>query len=224
MKKNFKKICGVFVLTFCVSGGGQASVDVTLINTIDEVQNNGGVTLANTFQSWAAAGFSTGNQCPNGCSLGDVSLFLFGEDPNSTGLGPLTAGNYKLEIMEDDGGALGSLVAEMIAPQRLSNFSQNNVFSSPGNVTLAANTDYWAKFSSTGNGTDVLWHRAGSPADSPWIFDDGIFAATSGTGLSGLTPLQMKVEAVSNVPLPPAFLLMGSALIGLFMKRKITSE
>jgi len=222
-KKRIKQICGAAVLALGVSGV-QASVDVTLIDTIDQVQNIGDITLPLTIPGSAAAGFSTGSKCANGCTLGDVSLFIQGNDDNLTGHGPATAGNYKLELLEDDGGALGSLVAEMIAPQFLSNISAANVFSSPGNVTLAANTNYWVKLSSTGNGEDVLWYRAGTAGDSPWIFDPGIFTPTSGTGLSGLTPLQLKVEAVSNVPLPPAFLLMGSALMGLFMRRKITSR
>ncbi len=223
MKKRIKQMCGAFVLTLGVSGV-QASVDVTLVDTIDQVQNNGGITLPIGFPGWAAAGFSTGSQCANGCTLGDVSLFLLGFDDNLIGHGPATAGNYKLEILENDSGALGSLVAEMIAPQFLSNISTANVFSSPGNVTLAANTDYWVKLTSTGNGEDVLWYRAGTAGDSPWIFDPGFIPPVSGTGLSGSTPLQLKVEAVSNVPLPPAFLLMGSALMGLFMRRKITSR
>jgi len=161
---------------------------------------------------WIADAFSTGANCPNGCTLGDITLILSGNFGS-----PLTG--IVLQLYSDSGTGIPgtTLIGDpYINPTTVTSILSENVFKpDPADATvLSANTTYWVKLDASAAGAaSVDWAYATDSVSGQWAFDtlDG----SNGFGDTG--PYMMKVEAnpISAVPVPAAAWLMGSGLIGL---------
>jgi|GEM_PF-1404933 len=217
--KKYQKLGAV--LTLIISGSAaaaEAAVPVTLYNniptTLDEYE---GLGLSGT--SFIANKFSTGGWCPAGCILGNITLNL--TDANARG----SSVGYKLEVVSDNSNAPGITLATLNNPAAISSNFGNDVFTPGGSYTLAANTNYWVKLSSTIDGL-IYWDyiTKSTPGQlSQYSYDLGGYKGGSYAGGPNLN-LLMTVQATSlggvvpppaHVPVPGAVWMMGSALIGL---------
>jgi len=229
MKKHKQKQLG-YILAVAIGSSAamaNAAMTVDLVNTLGEtgLQNGEFSFAAGDTNASLAAQFSTGSLCPMGCTLGDVTLFMLADDPSNTGQGPATAGNYLVEIFDNNSGTgrPGTSIATMSNPQSIIADEAENVFTAPAApVTLADDTEYWLKFTSTGSGEDVSWlfPTGTNLTTGNWILNTA-FGEVIGDGTNGTNaPPLMKVQAVSTIPIPSSFILLGSALIGLITSTK----
>ncbi len=216
--KKYQKIGAV--LTLIISGSAaaaEAAVPVTLYNNIPATLDMyDGLGLSGT--SFIANKFSTGGWCPAGCILGDITLNLTDAYARGSSVG------YKLEVVSDNSDAPGITLATYNNPAAISSNFGNDVFTPGGSYTLAANTNYWVKLSSTIDGL-VYWDYTNNTApgqQSKYAYDLGGY---TGGSFPGAHNLLMTVQATSlggvvvpppaSVPVPGAVWMMGSALIGL---------
>ncbi len=211
MKKNKQLGC---ILAFALGSITSANATVDLFNNLDFPNFNGGSGLPT---GWVANQFSTGSACPDGCTLGDITLFISLDDTDGDDSSPTT--DYTLEVTTDNGTSIPGpiTIATMTNPGLFNAGQEEYVFTSPQAATpLQANTDYWVVLTATDPGAaGIEWLYDFSPDGSgKWAISDG----SAGTG----TLQMMRVEAIQtipDVPLPAAFWLMTSALGGLAVTR-----
>lgn len=215
--KTYQKLGAVLTIIISGSAAAEAAVPVTLYNNIPatlDVYDGLGLTGI----SFIANKFSTGELCPAGCILGDITLNLTDAYARGTSVG------YKLELVSDNADAPGITLATLNNPDAISGSFGNDVFTPGGSYTLAANTSYWVKLSSTIDGL-IYWDYTNNNAPgqtSKYIYNLGGY---EGGSFPGTYNLLMTVQASSlggvvppppsEVPVPGALWMMGSALIGL---------
>lgn len=216
-----------YILALAI-GSSAANATVDLVNTLNGDSSGGRfnfpVGATGNQARWAASQFSTGSLCPNGCTLGDVTLFMDSDDSNGSGHGPDPDGHIVVEILADNSGTPGSIIATLGNPEFIVDTVGENLFTAPDNITLASNTDYWVKIASDGGTADMVsWIYPGSGNGAPgkWQFQSGVFGILEGDGTNGTHSAgTMRVEATpSTIPVPSAFWLLGTALIGLATRR-----
>jgi hypothetical protein len=212
-----------YILALAI-GSTTANATVDLVNTLSGDSSGGRFNFpVGVDDRWAASQFSTGSSCPSGCTLGDVTLFLDSDDNAGSGHGPDPEGHITVEILADTSGTPGASIATLGNPEFIVFTVFENIFTAPSNITLADNTNYWVKITSDGGtADDVSWIYPGSGNGSPgkWVFKAGVFGTLEGDGTDGTHSAgMMRVEAVSNVPVPSAFWLLGTALLGLATRR-----
>jgi|LakWasMeta3_LOW4_FD_contig_91_378704_length_983_multi_3_in_0_out_0_1 hypothetical protein len=218
--KKYQKLGAVLTIVISGSAAAEAAVPVTLYNNIpatlegvyDQLDGRG---LTGT--SFIANKFSTGELCPAGCILGDITLNLSDAYARGSSVG------YKLEVVSDNSDAPGITLATYNNPAAISSSFGNDVFTPGGAYTLAANTNYWVKLSSTIDAL-IYWDNIPSPPgqSNHFIYNLG---GENYTNYPGSPNFLMTVQATSiggvvvpppaTVPVPGAVWMMGSALIGL---------
>jgi hypothetical protein len=206
-----------YILALAI-GSSAANASVDLVNTLTGNESGGRFNFPAGFPDISVATqFSTSDICPQTCALGDVTLFLGSDDINGIGHGPATAGSFTLEILADNSDAPGTSIATMINPTFIVETVANNIFTAPAGITLLDDTNYWLRLTSSGN----------SPEEVDWLYGSGGPGNWQYQSLAGLETSQtnphstgmMRIEAVPEVPVPSAFWLLGTALIGLVTRR-----
>jgi len=209
MQTKFKRLAGVLVLAMGMGSQVTASAGTveTLFDNLSQSTNN--ATTLNGPDDWAASLFSTGIICSSGCELGDITLSLQANNGVLNDLSGLSVSIY--DAAPNQPGA--SIIGTMSNPGSIGVVFQDIVFQPIGSIELADNTDYWVQLTQTpATSNPVAWEH------TPWLDGEGIWSIGIFDG--ALLPNNsyiMKVEAtpLSAVPIPPAFWLMGSALLGL---------
>ena len=207
MKKVRNRLALLMALAFVSLTANATSV--TLYDHTDDGDATNSVALPPGF---AASSFTTGAFCPSGCVLGDVTLSMFITDATDES-------QVILELYTDAGTTFGDLITTLSNPAEIGTTIENVVFKSQGQVDLAADTIYWLRLSADPDADDVEWGlNFGGGGSGNFHFDNG-------TALNGIdSPFMFKVEAealaVSDVPVPGAVWLMGTALAGLGIRRR----
>lgn len=217
IRKTVKAILALSLIT-----GASAANALVIHDDVDPNTTGGEATLP---AGWLASAFNTQldgvEQCPNGCVLDSVRLLIRAFGTSGT---PESAAGYTLTIKNDDNnpGSIGpgsSDLLVMTTPAEFSPSAQINVlddafkFTAPSALTLEAGTQYWAVLSAD-SGVGIGW--AYGSASGEWV-EEANFSASGSDG-----PFQMKIEAlaVSQVPVPGAVWLLGTAMLGLVASRK----
>jgi len=214
MQTTFKQLAGIVVLAM----GSQTIANASTVELFNNLDQSTIQAINLSSGQWAASQFSTAGLCPTGCALGDITLSLTAINTTA-----ISTSNFSLSIYTDIGGAPGSaLTGEFTTlSSSVSNFGYNDyTFQPDDTMNLADNTLYWVRLtSSTPSPLQISWELVPtSPGDkrSYNIFGTPVFNDTAHI---------MSVEATpSAVPLPGAFWLMGSALVGLFMQGRRRRE
>lgn len=203
-----------WILTIALGSTTAAYAQAVEIHNTLNVPNNSGTSPLPP--GWIANQFSTGAFCPNGCELGDITLHLLagndvGDDTPTTG--------FTLVLTDDGGNQPGaSILATLQNPSSFLSGSHDAIFTPQQETILDHDTFYWVKFSATSGADDIEWFISSdnSSSSSKSALDNG-----SGLNPFDTFPYKMKVEALpANVPVPAAFGLLGSALLGLVTCRR----
>lgn len=200
-----------YILAFALASTTVANASVDLYNNLSGEGSSIGASPLPS--GWVANQFSTGAHCPNGCELGNVTLFLFAEDEDFEGL-PTT--DYTVEITSDAGNAPGvSIIATLNNPFEFLDGTHETVFTASPGVMLNHNTNYWVKLTSTDDALPLEWAYA--PGSGKWAY--GYESWVDGFGDDA--PHMMRVEVTpSAVPIPSALWLMSSAMLGLVARTR----
>ena len=173
---------------------------------------------------WAASSFSNIGECPSPCRLDSITLSLRTDQLITTpAAANASLGQLSVSVFENvsitggfpdplifDGDLLGELVLDPLTSYIAGGF--NNVGFTPADpLELESGVMYWA----------FLDNEAVTPLGGwGWQFGEDISGEKAAFNLGGLDGVvsnatyAMQVE-VSPVPLPGAFWLMGSALVGI---------
>jgi hypothetical protein len=207
------------IITLILSGSTLAQAN-DLYNNLpaDVSQVDGGLGLAGA--GFAADEFFTGNSCPKGCTLGNITLNLSSETGSSSGA--------VLQVFSNAAGAPGTSLFTLQDPTSFTTTFGNNIFTVPTgkSFTLNANTDYWVELTNSNTSSILYWDYSQSAVQAALNQPNLLsYQDSNGNAFSGAYGLLMQVQdpqTVGNlgaVPLPGAAWLMGSALIGLATAR-----
>lgn len=216
--KTVKAIIALTLIT-----GASAANALVIHDNADLNTSVGGSSLPT---GWLASAFNTQfngvEQCPNGCELDSVRLLFRAFSFSGT---PESSAGYTLSIRNDDNdpnniGPGASDLLVMTTPAQFSDSAQLNVlddqfrFTAPSALTLEAGIQYWVVLTAD-SGVTTEW--AFGTDNGEWAENSSFFSGSGDTG-----PFQMKVEAlaVSQVPVPGAVWLLGTAMLGLVASRK----
>lgn len=201
------------VVALIMSGSAAANT----VGIYDNISGLGSVTDGQGLvgsSAFLANKFSTLDLCPGGCTLGNITLNLTSPDHSILG--------FSLQVVADNAGVPGNTLTTLNNPTEFTSSFGNNVFTPNGNLTLAENTYYWVKFSTTNESSVAYWNRLnnqgvqGQPNELYFNYD-GYADSVSPSNLL------MKVEGtplgIVATPIPGTVWMMGSTLLGFLTTR-----
>ncbi len=197
-------------MAIALIGSGSAVAD-PIFDNISGI-NSYGEGIGIYGDSYIAKKFSTLSLCPNGCILGDVTLTLTSLDGSTTG--------YSLEIFSDNANVPGTSLVSFKNPNYFSTSFGNDTFKPNASLTLANNTFYWVRFSTT-SFSPTYWNNL-SNANVQGQPTDQIYNINGFEGSQSSPSLLMKVEATPvpvQAPVPATIWMMGTALLGFVTTR-----
>jgi len=231
-KSPVKKLSLAIALTLIT--GTASATPTTIYETYHYLFEADGVTVKPGVASgtetlrtgdWAAGYFFVDSLiCPAGCDLTEASLLL---DTSGTypALTPSDLRGLKLEVYSSQPGPVpGGSLFELTSPDSV---ILNGTFGTRVDFTavaqdpntpalLQADTAYWLKLTNESQSPELGWFYNGVVSNEYWAVKD----FGSGEGSPFIFDVTGEARAVSNVPVPGAVWLMGSALIGLLTAKR----
>lgn len=194
--------------------GGAVSANAATVTLFDNLSLFGEGNTPLQPDGWIAQRFSTGLDCPNGCNLEKVTLRLNTDDF----IGLFDTTGFKVEITSDGGTVPGPTVIgqPLMNPPEILGGGVDAMFTPVVETLLSDDTNYWVKLSALlppDSFSELSWEFVFS-GSAHWAAFDGFSLATGESG-----PFLMGVE-VTPVPIPAAFWMMGTALVGLAVRAK----
>ncbi len=228
-KSPVKKLSLAIALTLIT--GTASATPTTIYETYKYLFDDDGVTPSpvesgtETLSTggWAAGYFFVDSRtCPAGCELTEASLLLDSTQYNPLAISDLSG--LKLEVYSSQPGPVpGNSLFELTSPDSV---ILNGTFGTRVDFTAAAqdpnapalfqsDTAYWLKLTNESQSPELGWFFNGAVSNEYW--------AVGGVGSGEGSPFIFDVTGearVSNVPVPGAVWLMGSALIGLLTAKR----
>jgi len=160
---------------------------------------------------WAATSFSIDSLCSPSCDLESLTLSLWPEGYRNEGSANPSLGNLSLSITETLRGTPISTLSAQLFDNSFVNTWNDVVFTPDSSQSLQSGVEYWAELT---NDVSDGWG---------WRIGEDVAGAEGAYNIPGFgtfrgSPYALKVEGepeASPIPIPGAFWLLGSALVGL---------